>query len=409
MLCNRTRHLLHGTIVEIVTFAPAKWKALQGGFVPIDAASLLDFDEYKKLKRQGVPLRQLADFLRCLQIDARGGGVLVDGDMLALQTLPKVGIEAPHWGHWCATIAKPRSSYRCVKSQALEMQEVHFLAKPQDWANPATPVAFPPRSPILKQWISAMRERFYAGTFDKSPCGNIQLMGEAFTAWGCEFAYLEPCVFSPFEYGHGRSQAVIQADKVHLFDVEAVLANAYGVNGFWSSLPGSDTHGQKIIDACELGALKRIEEGSAWHIAQQRALNVYTRKRCFKKVAPEALTPRMEALSPAAGFLWPSVPSILQRSLDLNNIRNTYELLGLRGEGTYGKVYMARNRATASDVVVKIAAGSEVAEAFLLEYCAHSNVVKLCDKFVSPWLNVVVMEMCDCTLLRFMEIEVRRI
>jgi hypothetical protein len=253
-----------------------------------------------------------------------------------------------------------------------------------------------------------MRERFYAGTFYKSPCGNMLLMGEAFTAWGCEFAYLEPCVFSPFEYGHGRSQAVIQADKVHLFDVEAVLANAYGVNGFWSSRPGSDTHGQKIIDACELGALKRIEEGSAWHIAQQRALNVYTRKRHLKKAAPRALTPHMEALSPAAGFLWPSVPSILQRSLDLNNIRNAYELRGLRGEGTYGKVYMARNRATALDVVVKIAAGSEVAEAFLLEYCAHPNVVKLCDKFVSPWLNIVVMEMCDCTLLRFMEIEVRR-
>ena len=406
------RQLLHNNPVEIVTYKAEEWTALciREGMEAariVDAATLLDKSEYNALKKRGVPVRQLADFLRCLQIEARGGGVLVDGDMLALRALPNIRIEAPQWGHWCGTLRKPRSSYRSSKKKALSEQEMRFLATPQDWVCAATPVAFPPKSPILKQWIGDMRERFNAGTFDKSPCGNMELMAEAFTAWGCEFAYLQPHVFTPFDYGYGHKEAVILAGKVHLFDTEAALSTSYGVNGFWSSMAGKDVSGAKV-DACALGRLKCIEEGSAWHIVRQRALT-QVRKRCYEKAAPEALTPG-EASTPltASGFLWPTAPAILQRSSDLNNIRHTYELLGLRGEGAYGKVYVARNRLIAADVVVKIAAGSEIAEAFLLEYCAHPNVVKLCDKFVSPWLNITVMEICDCTLWRFMEIVVCR-
>jgi hypothetical protein len=412
MIGTRIRQLLHDNPVEIVTYAAEQWTALciEKGMEAariVDAATLLDKSEYKKLKKQGVPVRQLADFLRCLQIDARGGGVLVDGDMLALLTLPNIRIEAPQWGHWCGTLRKPRSSYRCLRQNAILEQEIRFLATPQDWVCAATPVAFPPKSPILKQWIGAMRERFSAKTFDKSHCGNMKLMSEAFTAWGCEFAYLKPHVFTPFDYGYGHKEAVILADKVHLFDTKAALSKSYGVNGFWSSMAGKDTSGQKV-DACALGRLKCIEEGSAWHIVRQRALTRSSRKRCYEKMAPEALTPGGASTPPASsGFLWPSAPPILQRSPDLNNIRHTYELLGLRGEGTYGKVYVARNRLNAADVVVKIAAGSEIAEAFLLEYCAHQNVVKLCDKFASPWLNITVMEICDCTLWRFMDFVVR--
>lgn len=373
----------------------------------VDAATLFDKQEYKKLKAQGVPVRQLADLLRCLQIEARGGGVLADGDCISLRMLPRVTVEGPRWGHWCATLDKPRSSYRKSKVEAIVEQEIHFLAMPQDWACSCTPVAFPPKSPILRHWIGAMRDRFYAGTFDPSKCGNMLLMSEAFSAWGCEFAYLEPHVFTPFGYAYGHDEAVTRADKVHLFDVDAVIARSYGVNGFWSSMAGADTPG-KEVDACATGALSRIEEGSAWHIVQQYAHNA-RRRRITAKTA-EALAPEQAETPPAAaaGFLWPPAPAILQRNSDLARLRNAYELLGVRGEGTYGKAYVARCRATAADVVVKVADGGDIAEAFLLEHCAHPNIVRLYDKFVSPWLNVTVMELCDCTLFRFKELMVRR-
>ena len=136
---------------------------------------------------------------------------------------------------------------------------------------------------------------------------------------------------------------------------------------------------------------------------------------------------------------------MLSNSQALRRVRASYELLGLRGGGRYGKVFYARptalgatsgsiirggvapggvapggfapggfapggfapsrkrarEDATPSEVCVKIS--TQASEPFILESAEHPNIVRLLDFFSSPWLTITVTEVLDVDLRRYMK------
>mmetsp|Transcript_32388 Transcript_32388/g.76080 ORF Transcript_32388/g.76080 Transcript_32388/m.76080 type:complete len:315 (-) Transcript_32388:103-1047(-) len=90
-----------------------------------------------------------------------------------------------------------------------------------------------------------------------------------------------------------------------------------------------------------------------------------------------------------------------------------YEVLekSVLGEGTYGKVYMARSTNTGEIVAMKqmkIEAQEEgvpstaIREIALLKELNHTNVVKLLDVFCKPGKMVLVFEYCENDLKKYM-------
>ena len=244
----------------------------------VDANKVLQRSTFQQYLRDGVRLRIIADYVRALRIrQRRTGGILADGDQLCLRPLPLTDMKAPRFGHWCATMPRPRCGYRCSAADAAKKQEMEFLACPQDWVYPATPANFAPNSPILETWICDMEAKM--GTNPKKigakASDNMVLMAQAFTKWGCEHAFLEPVAFTPFEHHFGRDNGVIMKDQAKNFakQVDAAIHQSYGCNAFWSSTapkPGASDE----PDPYELGALRRVEKGSAWDTIRQMLLKL---------------------------------------------------------------------------------------------------------------------------------------
>ena len=167
--------------MELVTYARKSFTE-SGEFRDIaivNAEDVLPRKTFEKLRGDGIGLRIVSDYIRALRIRQRGGGILADGDQLALRPIPRATVTAPRFGHWCATMDRPRSGYRCTKTEAAKKQEMEFLAAPQDWAYAATPAAFSRGSPILDHWIAAMEDQMARrGLKEKTVGGAFTLGGD---------------------------------------------------------------------------------------------------------------------------------------------------------------------------------------------------------------------------------------
>jgi serine/threonine protein kinase len=89
--------------------------------------------------------------------------------------------------------------------------------------------------------------------------------------------------------------------------------------------------------------------------------------------------------------------------LTVEEFRCRYELLGAIGKGAFGEISAARSATSGDVVAVKISTMVETArEPWLLNLCAHPNVVKLIDYFASPYCTMIAMKRFDCTLHHYM-------
>jgi len=112
-------------------------------------------------------------------------------------------------------------------------------------------------------------------------------------------------------------------------------------------------------------------------------------------------------------------PPAMQDAFDDNfeelerGFENQYEMEEVLGEGTYGKVYKARNKRSGQTVAMKKMKLMDVAqeegipstalrEVALLKELSHENIVRLEEVFCSPKKLVLVFEFVDSDLKKYM-------
>ena len=146
----------------------------------------------------------LADLIRYLAIQKKGGGWILDCDTVWRSKAPPLDMAAPPgFGHFFSSMhASPGENGR-TKEKIIRRWQVRYLREPQDKAWIATPAAFPPPSRALADLVA--EGRAHALEASKTPEYNCLMNALARVArkFGLTGAIVHPDVASPILARHG--------------------------------------------------------------------------------------------------------------------------------------------------------------------------------------------------------------
>ena len=208
--------------------------------------------------------RECAHVRPHLNMPGESGGRFLDGDTIWLQRAPELdGRLCPQLGHFFGSLQGNRQVKGKTQAGSSRWWQLNYLKTPGDTAHLASPVACPPRSPVLDEWVREMEGWLLVER-------RVEY-GEAFCALtksvrcnGLEGAVADVVAVSPVS--RFSKLRAIQADcPMGTFDREEIFG-AMAVNNFWQTSKGHHvTQGQPAFNL-------EPEPGSLWWDLLRHAL-----------------------------------------------------------------------------------------------------------------------------------------
>ena len=139
---------------QVHLYAYQHLEGIPGGVVLQDAGSVWGREEFDAALDSKVPVQVLADYIRAKALQAAGrGGWFLDGDAIWLRAAPRMSLTDPQaMGHFFACQDAALRGH--TKDQLTRHWLTEFLMSPGDQLCLASPWAFPPKSPVLDQYVA---------------------------------------------------------------------------------------------------------------------------------------------------------------------------------------------------------------------------------------------------------------
>jgi hypothetical protein len=391
----------------------------------VDAGRYLERARFDLLLSKGVSVALVGDYIR-LKAVFKEGGWLIDGDTVWLARAPDLpyGGGSPGTGHQLHSMVAPKTSPRGSFAEKQAWWLTKYCANPLDYMWISTPLVAPANSPVVESIVAKIEEALLAdnpkaviqkdGGEAHSYNYGMRAMQDAFVQWGLEGSIRPPIVASPVA-PHARKAAILRNGGGPPLN-ELVSHETVCANNFWQSskmCQGADS-------AHARGKRARVESGSLWAELTERSktfdLSVGSLSGGSLSQAPAAGPgggmPSESSLSDLGlgVHLWPRAPPIVEGVV--RDFQRKWEVLGVIGQGVYGKVLRARvaegwrgvrPRDATQEYALKVCTSSRpdeslVMEALLMEHCAHQCVAPIVDKCSTPLWSAVALQLHDGSL-----------
>ena len=214
-------------------------------------------------------------------LSGQSGGWLLDGDCVWLRPAPALDASrAPALGHWFASLPAAPQMRNHSREDYHEYWILNYLKEPGDRLHLASPMGFPPDSPVLRSWLEKI-EAWVTSTRRVRYEDSFKVLTQVIRTQGLEGAIADVDAASCI--GPQERDRPLQALSAGRYDCD-VIFRAMAINNFWQT--------SKLVDEDEANrrAAAVPEPGSIWAEVLRRALPAPTRRlRSKRSCSDEAM------------------------------------------------------------------------------------------------------------------------